>query len=66
MTTLYQILAMIGAGLLVWYLVYQVKNNPAIFSRENFSKSFGTLGVLALILILFVTVLVYIARAGQP
>ena len=62
MQTLYQILAILGAGLLVWLMYAQVKHRPELFSKENLSKSLGTLGILALILILFVMLLVYIAR----
>jgi hypothetical protein len=62
MQTLYQILGLIGAGLIIWLLYSRIKNNPTAFSRENMSKSFSTLGILGLILILFVVCLVYIAR----
>lgn len=62
MQTLYQLLGLIGAGLIVWLLYSRIKNNPTVFSRENMGKSFTTLGVLGIILILFVVCLVYLAR----
>ncbi len=62
MNTLYQILALIGAGLIVWFIYRAIKGNPAQFSRENLTKSFSSMGVLALILIVFVGFLVLITR----
>lgn len=63
METLYQILGLIGAGLIIWLLYTRIKNDKQTFSRDNVMKSFNTLGILALILIVFVAVLVWIARA---
>lgn len=63
METVYQLLAVIGAGLIIWILYRTIKGRPEQFSRENLSKSFSTLGVLALILILFVAMLVMIVRS---
>ena len=62
MTTFYQLLALIGAGLIAWILYRTVKNKPEQFSRENLSKSFSTMGILAIILILFVAFLVLTVR----
>lgn len=62
METLYQVLAILAAGLIIWLLYTRIKNQPEVFSRANFSKSFRTLGVLGLILIIFVTLLVFLAR----
>lgn len=62
METLYQILGLIGAGLIVWILYRSIKGRPEQFSRENLSKSFSTMGVLALILILFIAFLVFMLR----
>ncbi len=42
-------LAVVGVGLLFWAF-YMVKHNRQVFTRENFSKSFYTLGLLALFL----------------
>ncbi len=58
METLYQILAILGAGLIVWYLYRTIKGRPDLFSKENMTKSFGTMGILALGLIVFIAFLV--------
>lgn len=62
MQTLYQILGLIGAGLIIFILYRAIKGQPEQFSKENLSKSFFTMGVLALILIAFVALLVFIVR----
>ena len=62
MNTFYQILALIGAGLMAWFIYRAIKGNPEQFSRENLKKSFSSIGVLALGLIVFVGLLVLIAR----
>jgi hypothetical protein len=62
MSTLYQLLALVGAGLIAWLLYRAVKSNPAQFSRENFKKSFSSMGVLALILIVFVAFLIAVTK----
>lgn len=62
METLYQILALAGAGLIVWFIYRSIKGRPEQFSRENMSKSFSTLGVLALGLIVFVGLLILLVR----
>lgn len=62
MNTFYQILALIGAGLMAWFIYRAIKGNPEQFSRENLKKSFSSMGVLALGLIVFVGLLVLIAR----
>jgi hypothetical protein len=62
METFYQILAIIAAGLLVYFSYKTIKGNPTAFSRENLSKSLSSVGVLAIILIIFVTFLVLLLR----
>ena len=62
MSTLYQLLALIGAGLIAWLIYRAIKHNPEQFSRKNIAKSFSTMGILGLILILFVAFLVLIVR----
>lgn len=62
MQTLYQILGLIGAGLIIWVLYTRIKHDPQTFSRANLSKSFSTMGILALVLIIFVFLLVMLAR----
>jgi len=60
--TFYQILALLGAGLIIWILYRCIRGNPQQFSKENISKSFSTMAILALILIVFVTFLVWMVR----
>lgn len=60
MEMLYQVLGLASAGLLVWFTWNYIKKQPDVFSRENLSKSFGTMGILALILIAFVAFLVFL------
>lgn len=62
METFYQLLALLGAGLIVWFMYRTVKNRPDMFSRDSLGKSFSTLGVLALILIVFIAILALILR----
>ncbi len=63
MDTLYQVLGLIGAALIVWVIYRSIKGRPEQFSRENLTKSFSSMGILALLLIGFVAVLVFLARA---
>lgn len=58
----HMILYVIFAGVLVWYGVRTVRNNPALFSKENMGKSFQTMGFLALGLIVFVALLVFLLK----
>lgn len=58
METLYQILGLVAAGLIVWMLYRTVKGKPELFSRENLNKSFSTMGILALGLIVFIAIMV--------
>ena len=62
METFYQLLALAGAGLIIWFMYRTVKGQPTLFSRENLNKSFSSMGILALILIAFVGLLVLMLR----
>jgi len=62
MNNMYQLLALVGAGLIGWILYRTVKNKPEQFSRENLTKSFSSMGFLALILIAFVAFLIILTR----
>ena len=63
METLYQILGVIGAVLIVFVLYRAIKGSPDQFSKENLSKSALTMGVLALVLIGFIALLVLMLRS---
>ncbi len=62
MDSFYQILGLIGAGLIIWVLYRHIKGQPQQFSRENLSKSLSSMGLLALILIGVVGLLVLLTR----
>ncbi len=59
-----QLLLLVGAGFLVWYIVRTIRNQPEMFSKQMFSKSFYTMGILALILIAFVGLCIFILRSS--
>lgn len=63
MNTLYQILGLLGAGLIIWILYRTIKNRPDYFSKENITKSFSSMGILALFLIGFVALLVLLLKS---
>lgn len=65
MQTFYQLLGVIGAGLIIWILYRSIKGQPDTFSRENMSKSFLSMGILALVLIAFVGFLVLMLRTSH-
>ena len=62
METLYQLLGVVGAVLIIWVLYRNIKGRPDQFSREKMSKSFSSMGILALLLIGFVALLVFFTR----
>jgi nitric oxide reductase large subunit len=55
---------MLGILLAGWLVYSQVRNNPLAFTKESFGKSAFTLGILALLLIGFITLLVLMLRHG--
>ena len=63
MNTMYEILGILGALLIVWILYRFVRAKPETLKAESLSKSFFTMGILALILIAFVGVLILMARS---
>lgn len=62
METLYQILGILAAGAIGWFLYRTIRSRPEQFSRERLSQSFFTMGILALILIAFVGALILFVR----
>ncbi|WP_131782003.1 hypothetical protein [Legionella gresilensis] len=62
METVYQILGLIGAALIIWIMYRSIKSRPDLFSRDNLNKSFFTMGILAIILIAFVGLLILMVR----
>ena len=50
MGTLNMVLSAIACAFLIWMLYRSIKHNPEAFTVDKFSKSLGTMGVLALVL----------------
>lgn len=50
------------ASLAAWILYQKVRHNPDLFSKDNFSKTASTLGFLALSLIAFMIVCVWLLK----
>jgi hypothetical protein len=59
------LLTICGFGFLIWMMYRTIKGNPEAFSKENLSRSFTTVGLLALILIVVVGVAIFILRQGS-
>jgi hypothetical protein len=62
MDTLYQILGLLGAAMIIFVLYRTIKGRPEQFSKENLSKSFLTMGILAIGLIGFIALLILMLR----
>ncbi|OGT44815.1 MAG: hypothetical protein A3E82_00095 [Gammaproteobacteria bacterium RIFCSPHIGHO2_12_FULL_38_11] len=62
MSTWMQLLFLLCAGILIWFGVKFIRNNPGQFSKENIGKSFYTTGILTLGLIAFVALLVFLLK----
>lgn len=62
MEMFYQILGLLAAGLIVWFLYRTIKGRPDVFAREKMSQSLSTMGILGLGLIAFVALLVFLVR----
>ena len=55
-------LVLILAVVSIWWILITIRNKKMSFSLENTNKSLYTLGILALILIVFIALLVFILR----
>ncbi|PJD96646.1 MAG: hypothetical protein CK426_08365 [Legionella sp.] len=58
METLYQILGIVSALLIIYLLVRMIKGRPELFTKDSLSKSFLTMGVLGVALMAFIAMLV--------
>ena len=56
------ILYALGAVALIVFGWYFIRNNPSLFTRENMDKSLTSVGVLALVLIAFIALLVFLLK----
>ena len=52
------------SAFLIWRLFVYLRVHPEAFSKENLSRSFFTLGILALLLIGFIAVLVLVVKSS--
>ncbi len=59
------LLTVCGFGFLIWMMYRTIKGNPEAFSKVNLSRSFTTLGLLALILIGVVGIAIFMLRQGS-
>ncbi len=57
------ILYLVGAAFVIWMIYRQVRNQPQMFTRANLGKSFYTMAILALILIVVVGLMIMMLRA---
>lgn len=62
MNLMIQISLIVICLFIIWRIYKVIQTNPGMLSRENLGKSFTMMGILALILIGFVGMLVYIVR----
>lgn len=58
-----QLLLAAAAIFMGWMCYRFVRQNPQAFSRQNMSKSLTSMGVLALLLIVFIGFLVLLVRS---
>lgn len=58
-----QLLGIIGAIVVIWLLYRVTRSNPQAFSKENLNKSLKTMGFLALGLIAFITLCIFLIRS---
>lgn len=59
-----KLLYLVGAILVVILMFWTVRKNPQMFSKQNISRSFFSMGILALILIGFIALLVWFLRTN--
>ena len=57
-----QLLALVGAGFIVWYAFRLIKRQPGLFSKKNIESSFFTLGLVALGIIAVIAICVLILK----
>ncbi len=55
-------LVLILAVASIWWILTTIRNNKTSFSLENTNKSLYTLGILALVLIVFIALLVFMLK----
>ena len=58
------LIGVLAAGLLAWLLYRHTQANPDAYSKANISKSFLTMGVLAIALIGFIALCIMFLRTS--
>jgi hypothetical protein len=58
----YKLMLIIISVFIIWRLFVYLRVNPKALSKENLNRSIFTLGILALLLIGFVALLVFIVK----
>lgn len=58
------ILYVVGAALMLWFLVRTIRGNRQAFSKENLSKSVYTIGLLTLFLIAIIAFCVLLLKSS--
>ena len=57
-----KILVILLAAFFLWWIIGYFKTHPKSFSAKNLNRSFFTMGILALILIVFIALCVILLR----
>ncbi len=57
-----QILVLLTAIMVIWFTIRMIRGNPDAFHSESLHKSFFTMGILALILIAFIGICIWLLR----
>jgi cell division protein FtsX len=60
-----KILVILGTSFLIWWTYQAIKRNPEVLSKENLNKSFNTMGILALLLIVVVGLMIAWLRSSH-
>lgn len=63
MNLVLQLSLLVICAFIVWRIYKVIQQNPELMSRANLSKSFTTVGVLALILLGGIAILVLLLRS---
>ena len=58
-------LLLLGFGFMVWLMVRTIKSHPELFSKNALNKSFYTMGILALVLIVVVGLCIIFLRQSH-
>jgi len=60
-----KLLAIVGIIIIIWYLYRVLRRSPELFTAANFNKSFKVFGVLALVLIGFISFCIFLLQISK-